>query len=52
MGMEKLGTKGPTFIATITLRTKFSLGLTLKKGSLSILDLEEITRKGEGEKLR
>jgi hypothetical protein len=30
MGMEKLGTKGPTFIATITLRTKFSLSLTLE----------------------
>jgi hypothetical protein len=25
MGMEKLGTKGPAFIASITMRTKFSL---------------------------
>ena len=30
MGMEKLGTKGPSFIKTITLRTKFSLSLTLE----------------------
>jgi hypothetical protein len=30
MGMEKLGTKGPAFIKTITLRTKFSLSLTLE----------------------
>jgi hypothetical protein len=34
MGMEKLGTKGPAFIATITLRFFLSLSFNFRKGSL------------------
>jgi phosphatidylglycerophosphatase A len=30
MGMEKLGTKGPAFIAPITMRTKFSLSFNFR----------------------
>jgi hypothetical protein len=50
MGMEKLGTKGFAFIATITLRTKFSLIFSFKKERKRILitlDLEKTTRKEE-----
>jgi hypothetical protein len=48
MGMEKLGTKGPTFITPITMRTKFSLSFSFrnkKRGSLEALDLENARNK-------
>jgi hypothetical protein len=46
MGMEKLGTKGPFFIATITLITKVLFELNSRSlDPYKLLDLEETTRK-------
>jgi hypothetical protein len=47
MGMEKLGSKGPAFIAPITMRTKFSLSLTLETWILISFGSYELQEKQE-----
>jgi hypothetical protein len=45
MGMEKLGTKGPAFIAPITMRTKFSLSFSFRNLDPYKFWILKITRK-------